>query len=78
MKLSKFLNLNKLDFIKGAVTAAITAVLTFVYSCFESGVFNLDYVLIGKIAALAFVSYLVKNVFTNSNGKPLSTEQKEL
>lgn len=74
MKLSKFLNLNKLDFIKGAITAAISAVLTFIYSCFSNGIYNLDYQMIGQIAGLAFVSYLVKNVFTNSNGQLVKKE----
>lgn len=73
---SKLFKLNKFDFIKGALLAALTSILTYVYTLVESGSLLIDWNLILKIGLLSFIGYLVKNVFTNKEGKPLTKEVK--
>ena len=65
---SKFLKLGVNDFIKGAVIAILTAIGT---------VLTIDEVTIKKVALAAlvgFISYLTKNLFTNSQDKILKTD----
>lgn len=70
---SKLFNLNKSDFYKGLIVAVITAFLTAFYDLIASGgSITLKNVLIPTI--LALLSYLIKNLFTNSQDQVLSKE----
>ena len=72
--LSKFGELNSSDFIKGAIVAIIGAVLPIIQSVIETGSFQFDWKAIGGIALTAFIAYLTKNLFTNSEGVFLGKE----
>jgi hypothetical protein len=75
---SNFLNLNLRDFFKGLVLAVITAVVAFLYEKLLAGV-PLDLTLlkaVGMTALAAFLAYLLKNLFTNSQGEILTPEPK--
>lgn len=74
--MSEMFKLKINDLMKGAITAAITAVVAMVYVIFQTPDFNLfsaDWMSIGKevfnAAFLAFVGYLGKNLITDSEGK---------
>lgn len=80
MENAKFLNLNKHDFLKGLLVAVITAVLTTLLQIVESGGVMLSaesLQITAKIALTTAIGYLLKNMLTNSEGKPLSTEPKK-
>lgn len=75
---AKFLSLKVHDFLKGLIVAIFTALITFFIDSLQSGV-SIDMQLLKKagIAALvALLSYLVKNLFTNSEGKFATLEPK--
>lgn len=76
--MSKLFNLNMNDAIKGLIISVLTAVLTGLLKVFESGALPTaaDLQQIGIIAITAGLSYLLKNVMTNSDGKLLTPEQK--
>src|SRR4030042_329260 len=75
---SNFLNLNLKDLLKGALVSVITALLTGLYELITAGGdlawVNLQPVLLTSLAAL--ISYLLKNLFTNSDDKMLTREKK--
>jgi hypothetical protein len=81
MKRSNFLKLNTNDFLKGLLMVFITALITGLYEKFQSGIFNFDWETF-KPVVMASVSagfaYLLKNLFTNSQGEPLKTENSQL
>ncbi len=55
------------DFIKGLVLSVITAVLTLILEVLQTnGDFDLGS--IGTVAAIAFISYLLKNLGTDAGG----------
>ncbi len=73
---SKLFSINYRDLFKGAIIAVITAVLTFIIDSLQSGV-QIDVSLFKKMgiaAAIAFFSYLLKNLFTNSQDEFATTE----
>jgi hypothetical protein len=72
--LSKFLNLNLRDITKGVIIAVIGAVIGIVTATIEAGHLNFDWPLIGKTALLAAITYLAKNLFTNSRDEFLKKE----
>lgn len=74
---AKFLNLNIRDFVKGAIVAIFTAITTFLYDILnQNEVIDLAILKrIGMIALAAFISYLAKNLFTNSKDQFLSKEK---
>lgn len=74
--LSEFLKLNILDLVKGIITAAFAAVLAIIYPIVESGSLVFDWGMIWKAALLAAVSYLLKQLFTNSDGQLFKKESK--
>jgi len=75
-KLSKLWNLNTRDFIKGLLVAIITAVLTFLTEVLQvGGAFDADFFKKLAIAAtIGFLSYLIKNLLTNSNDQVITKE----
>jgi len=75
---AEFLRLNLRDFMKGLIVAVIVAVLTFCYdgavtgTLFEQGWLKR----VGMVALAALFGYLIKNLFTNSQGEILTPEKK--
>ena len=54
------------DFLKGAVVAAITAIIAALYTSFSTTPFALHWQAIGIAAGTAFFGYLTKNFFSNT------------
>lgn len=71
---AKFLRLNARDFFKGMIIAIIAAVITFLTNELQAGT-TIDLKRIGITALIAFLSYLVKNLFTNSKDEILTPEK---
>lgn len=73
---SNFLSINWSDAIKGLVIAVLTAVLTGLLKIFETGALPTlaDLQTIGIIAITAGLSYILKNLLTNSDGKMMKKE----
>lgn len=78
MEKSEFLKLKRADFWKGLIVAVLTALLTGLSTAISTAAdfasFNWQSVVIAS--AGGFVAYLLKNLFTNSEGEILKTEQK--
>jgi hypothetical protein len=79
--MSQFFNLNLRDLAKGAVVAIISALVTTIIPVVDSGSLPTFEQLkaAGWIALTAGVSYLLKNLFTNSDdafmkGEPVAPE----
>jgi hypothetical protein len=68
--MSKFLTLDRVDIIKGAIVAAGTAVGASLIGILNAGAFpsQSDLRSAGIAAASALIAYLLKNLVTNSNG----------
>jgi hypothetical protein len=71
---STFFNLNATDFIKGLLMAVLSSVITVVYQTIEAGSLVFDWKAIGTIALTSGLAYIMKNLFTNSNGVFLKRE----
>lgn len=81
MKRSELLNWNKNDFIKGLVMTIFAAVLTAIYNLVEMEGFDWTHsevIGVAKVAALAGMAYLLKNLITNSDGKIARKEAKKV
>jgi hypothetical protein len=81
--MSQFFNLNLKDLAKGAIVAIISAIVTAVIPVIDSGSLPTFEQLkaAGWMALTAGVSYLLKNLFTNSDdsflkGEPVAPEGK--
>ena len=76
--MSKFLALNTRDLINGTVVAFLTVFLSAVLKVTETGTFPVFADLKGYAfaGATAAISYLIKNIFTNSTGEILTSETK--
>jgi len=76
---SKFLRLNTRDFIKGIIIVIICTFLTGIYELIANGgVVNWLTIKPIVVAAVgAGISYLTKNLLSNSKGDFLRTEPKE-
>lgn len=74
--MSEFLNLNGKDLFKGLIVAVIMAVLGSLQTIIADGSFPTadEWITIGKMAGSAIVSYLLKNLFTNSKDEPFKVE----
>jgi len=70
LKLSKLFRLNRNDYAKGTLVAALTAVINF---AFDSIGINAGDEVVTPIAA--GIAYLIKNLFTNSSGKLFKKEE---
>lgn len=78
---SKFMALGKSDFVKGLQMFVGSAVVGAIYLKMQEGgfsVFNTDWIELGKqvidLSVVSTVTYLVKNLFTNSDGKMLRSD----
>jgi len=72
--MSNLFHLNKGDFLRGAVLAVITAVLTAILEMLKNTGLTLsleDGQQVLQIAVVAFVGYLLKNLGTSQDGKIL-------
>lgn len=65
---SEMFSLKIRDFLKGVVTAIIGAVLVFVQQSLTSNQ-PIDYKTISVIALTAGLSYIIKNYFSDTDGK---------
>lgn len=76
---SKFLRLNRRDFIKGLIVVVICTFITGFYQLIANGgTLNWQTLKPVVIAAIGSgVSYLTKNLLTNSKGDFMKTETKE-
>lgn len=67
---SPTLSLNLPDWLKGLVMAVISAVLVTVQQTLATGgISTIDWQVVGGIALTTGVSYLIKNFFSDTNGK---------
>jgi len=69
--MSKLFQLNAQDVLKGIVIAALVTVLGSIQSILEAGELptQTEWMNIAKMAGAAIISYLLKNLFTNSQGQ---------
>lgn len=77
---SKFLKLSAKDFIKGLIVAMITTLITGIYQVIQSGG-SFDWVTLKPVVIAAIgagLAYIVKNLFSNSQGQFLKLEKKTL
>jgi hypothetical protein len=75
--MSKLLSLNQWDLIKGAFLAAIVAILTALLQALQTSKIPntwAEWSVILSGGLIAFISYILKNIFSNSEGKPLTKE----
>jgi hypothetical protein len=75
MKTSPFLSLNWEDFGKGLIVAVLSAVLIKLADMIGLGFGNINWNELLSIAATTGIAYLVKNMFTNSDGQMLQGEK---
>ena len=75
---SRYLSINLADLIKGAAVAGVTVILSLIGSMIESGaaITQEQLIMAAKTALLAAISYLIKNVFTNSKDRMFKSEPK--
>ena len=80
MEKSKLWKLDLRDFLKGLVVAVIAAVITSVYTVIETGqtIFDVDWRVTLSVAITAGISYVLKNLSTNSEDKLLKKEIKKV
>jgi hypothetical protein len=75
---SNFLKLNSRDFIKGLIVVVICTFITGFYQLIANG-FTVNWITLKPVIIAAIgagVSYLTKNLLTNSNGEFMSSEQQ--
>jgi hypothetical protein len=68
MEQSTLFTLNTSDFIKGLLMAVLSTVITIVYQTVEAGSLVFDWTAIGTMALTSALAYIMKNLFTNSQG----------
>jgi hypothetical protein len=71
------MTLNMQDFLKGLLMAFLGALITGVYQLFQTGI-GLNWATFKPVllvAVAAALSYLIKNLFTNSAGQFLTTQK---
>lgn len=71
---SSIFTLNTSDFLKGLIMAVLSSVITVIYQTIEAGSLVFDWKAIGTMALTAGLAYIMKNLFTNSNGGFLKKE----
>lgn len=68
MNISNLYSLSVRDFIKGAAVAVVGAVLVVVQQSFTAHT-GIDWTVVAQVAEGSFVGYLLKNYFSDSQGK---------
>lgn len=74
MILSKFLSLNKRDYIKGLVVAVMSSVSAFIATSIGSGGVEVNVKVVGWCALSSALGYIGKNLVTNSKGEMFKIE----
>ena len=74
MQQSTLFTLNTSDFIKGLLMAVLSTVITIVYQTVEAGSLVFDWKSIGTMALTSALAYIMKNLFTNSQGQLFKKE----
>jgi hypothetical protein len=74
MQQSTLFTLNTSDFIKGLLMAVLSTVITIVYQTVEVGSLVFDWKAIGTMALTSALAYIMKNLFTNSQGQLFKKE----
>lgn len=69
--MNKLFELSKSDLVKGLVMAVLTPVVGYVLQILNSGSLELDWKKLGLLAITGLLSYLLKNVLSDENGKVL-------
>ena len=74
--MSDFMKLNSKDLFKGMIVAVLAVVCSSLSVILDAGALPTaqEWVSIAKIAGTAAVSYLLKNLFTNSKDEPFKAE----
>lgn len=72
---STLFTLNTSDFIKGLLMAVLSTVITIVYQTVEAGSLVFDWTAIGTMALTSALAYIMKNLFTNSQGQLFKKEK---
>jgi len=75
MEQSTLFTLNTSDFIKGLLMAVLSTVITIVYQTVEAGSLVFDWTAIGTMALTSALAYIMKNLFTNSQGQLFKREK---
>ncbi|CAB5218558.1 hypothetical protein UFOVP217_35 [uncultured Caudovirales phage] len=73
--MSQLFNLNVKDFIKGLILSVLTAIVTIIYSSLQSGSLEVNWKLVATTAITSALSYLVKNLLTNSSDQFMKIDQ---
>ena len=66
--MSKLFNLNIQDWIKGLAVAILASILTFILNLLQNDA-DIDWKKVGTVALISGISYLLKNVLSDGNGK---------
>jgi hypothetical protein len=74
--MSEFLKLNGKDLLKGAIVAALAIITASLATILDAGALptTAELANIAKVAGTAAISYLLKNLFTNSSNVPFKPE----
>ena len=72
---STFLNINLNDLGKGLILAVLTSVLTVIYTTVQAGSLTFNWSLIATTALTSALSYLLKNLLTNSEGQTFKKDK---
>lgn len=75
---SKFLRLNSRDYFKGLIITVICTLITALYQLIASG-FEFNWITLKPVIIAAVgsgISYLTKNLLTNSNGDFMTWDEK--
>ncbi len=74
---SEFLKLKKADFWKGLIVAVFTALATALQNTLLNATdfASINFQAVAIAGASGFVAYIIKNLFSNSDGKPFTKEQ---
>jgi hypothetical protein len=72
---STLFTLNTADFVKGLLMAVLSTVITIVYQTIEAGSLVFDWTAIGTMALTSALAYIMKNLFTNSQGQLFKKEK---
>ncbi len=75
--MSEFLKLNGKDLFKGMIVAALAVITASLSLILDAGALPTvaEWLQIAKVAGTAAVSYLLKNLFTNSNDELLKADK---
>jgi hypothetical protein len=76
--MSKFLDLNGKDLFKGMLVAVLAIITSSLSVILDAGALPTmaEWLSIAKVAGTAAISYLLKNLFTNSSDQLLKGESK--